>query len=99
MYSVQPQSVDVVVPKPHQRVVDDEAPDLVALRSIKVDGLSPRIGSVAEVRPEQRQIVSARTEVVVDDIQDDRETAPMGFVDETRELGWSAVRLGDGEES
>ena len=38
---VQPKRVDVIFGEPVQRVVDDESAHAIALRTVKVDGLSP----------------------------------------------------------
>ena len=41
VYGVQPQSVDMILRDPVQRIVEDEAADLVAVRSVIIDGRTP----------------------------------------------------------
>src|SRR5579864_9800747 len=80
---VQPQPVDVVVANPHGGVVDHEPAYLVAAGSVEVDAPSPkRPVAPAEVRAELGKKVAGRAEMVVDHVEDHRETGTMAPVDQ-----------------
>src|SRR5690606_40295417 len=80
---VQAQAIDVVVAQPELRVVADEASHFVAACVVVIERLAPRrMVAISEVRTELAQVVSARSEVVVDDVQKDRHAAAMAGVDE-----------------
>ena len=86
MNGIEPQAIDVIVAEPHQRVIDHKPSNFVAVWSIEIERRPP--GSVvlpAEVRPEFRQIVSRRAEVVVNDVKDDGETPVVAGVDQPLE--------------
>ena len=74
---VQAQTVEVEIAHPGARVLDEVAPHAVAVRTVVVERAAPRCAvAVGEVRPEVAEIVPLGTEVVVDDVEDDRQ--PMG---------------------
>src|SRR4051812_41171468 len=94
MDRVEPQAIEVVISQPHQRVIAEKAPHLVAIRAIKVDRITPRrLMPLRKIRAEQRQIVAARTEVVVNDIQDDPQSTRVARVDQPLQALRSAIRL------
>ena len=96
MHGVQPETVHVVLPQPHQRVVDDVATDLVGVLPVQVERLAPGVRrAVGDVGTELRQVVAARAEVVVDDVLDDPQTTLVARVDEHLVRGRSAVLLLD----
>jgi hypothetical protein len=73
---IEPEPVDVVLGDPMERVVDHEAPNLVAVRAVVVDRRTPgSLVRVREVRPITAEIVPFRTDVVVDDVEDHRQVA------------------------
>src|SRR5262249_9064673 len=83
MHGVEPERVDAVLLQPHQRAVDEEGADLVAVRTIEIDGVAPGSAVAAgDVRAEAPGDIPLRTEVVVDDVEDDGEPFPVGSVDE-----------------
>src|SRR5262249_7599695 len=58
-----------------------EASDLVALGTIEVDRISPRRPiAIREVRAKTCEVIPARSEVVVDDVQDHRKSASVAGV-------------------
>ena len=71
VHRVEPQSVEMIFLQPVKRIVDEEIPHWPALRSVKVYGLAP--WRMVPVRKKLRrigaEIVSIRTEVVVNHIQ------------------------------
>jgi len=85
--------------QPHQRVVEEEAAHLVGVRVVEVHRRTPggRVG-VGEVRPEARQVIPVRPEMVVDDVHDDADPALMARVDEALQPVRAAVRLVNGVE-
>ena len=90
---IEPQPIDVVVIHPHQGVADDV---FANLGLSEVNGGAPRVGTrVVEVRPELRQVVSARPEMVVHDILDDAQAALVAGVDEPLVGGGAAIALMD----
>ena len=80
---VEAEPVDVVLVEPVQGVPGEVAPHLVALRAVDVDGLAPRrVVAVGQVRREALEVVALGPEVVVDDVEDDREAPRVAGVDE-----------------
>src|SRR5437763_3269401 len=88
MHRVQPEPIELVLLEPVERVVNEEIAHWPTLRAIEVDRRPPR--RVMTFRKESRrvevQIVSARSEVIVDDVQEHHELPLMGLVDETLEV-------------
>lgn len=80
----------MVIANPHQRVVDDEATDLVAAGFVEIER-SPPGGSlsIGEVRAELAQVVAHRACVVIHDVENDAETGGMTLVDQPLETGWT----------
>src|SRR5262249_14630017 len=80
MYGVEPQTVEVVFLQPVESIVDEEITHRPAVVAIEVDGCSP--GGVMPLGKElgriQTEIVSFRTEMVVDHVQYDGEPPLMG---------------------
>ena len=92
VHGVEPQSVDVVVAHPHERVVDHEAPHLVAARAVEVQRRAPvRAVTLREVWPELGEVVPCRPEVVVHDVEHHAETARVARIDEAFQAFWPAV--------
>ena len=99
MDRVQAQAVDVVLVQPVKRVVDEEPPHLVAIATVEVQRIAPgRAVVVREVRAVIAEVVPLRTEVVVDDVQDQGEALGMAGVDEALEPLGPAIRVVGGEE-
>ena len=92
MHRVEPQAVDVVMAQPAERIVDEEAPHLVGVGAVEVDGGAPRRVAIRpEVRPIAAQAVPDRAEVVIDDVEEDGEAARVAGVDEALQAVRSAV--------
>ncbi len=99
VHGVEPQPIHVEVAHPHKGVVAEKAAHLVASALFKVDGFSPRRAVVGgEVRAEAVGVVSNRTEVVVDDIEDHRKPVLVAGVDEALQGVRTTVAFSDGEE-
>src|ERR1700675_1110901 len=68
---------------PIERIINEVRADFVAVRPVVVDGASPRSSvPVREVWAEVAQIISLRSEVVIDDIQYDGDAFFMAGVEE-----------------
>ena len=99
--AVEAEAVDVVFLEPHQDVIEDELPDLVA--SVIGPGFSPRrLGPVVVVEVDSAAIVLgpavelpeievAGAQVVVNDVQDHRDALLMGALDEPFERQRASV--------
>ncbi len=99
VHGVEPQPVHVIVANPHQRVVDDEAPHLVAAGAVEVDRGSPvGVMTVAEVRSELRKEVAGRPQVVVDHVHHDSKPCCVARIDQPFEPQRSTVRVMRGEQ-
>jgi hypothetical protein len=95
VHGVDAQAVDVEVPQPHLRVVDDVAADLLGVRAVEVERGPPDVGA-GEVGPEAVEVGPGRPEVVVDDVEQHAHAAGVAGVDEPLEGVGAAVVLGDG---
>ena len=94
VHGVEPQAVEVVVAQPVTRVVEQEPADRSAVGSVEVDGVTPwRLMSVGRVRTEPVQVVTARSEVVVHDIEQHADPSRVRRIDETLEPVRSAIGL------
>ena len=92
VHGVEAEGVDVEALEPHERVLDDEATHLVAVRAVEVDGRAPRgLADLVVDRHEDRQVVAVRPEVVVDDVEAHGEALGVARVDERLERLRAAV--------
>src|SRR5208282_4849904 len=70
VYGIETQTVEAVITQPHQGIVDDETPYLIASRTVIVDRLAPRgLHAVREIGAVTTEIIAVRTQVVVHDIE------------------------------
>src|SRR5579862_4323547 len=89
---VQAQTVDAIVAQPHQCVVAKESADLVAVPIVEINRVAPwRVIPVSKVGTEFREIVPFRTEVIVNDVENNGEAVPMRRIDETLHRVGTAV--------
>ena len=90
------ESINMEFSNPIESVTDEIMADLAAIRSVVINRPSPRRGiAVCEVGPKIAEIVSFRSEMVVDDIKDDSEVARMAGVHEPFEpLGPTVAGVG-----
>src|SRR5437660_3584627 len=80
--------------KPVQRILEKEAPHLVAVGAIVVERLSPRSAvTIGEVWTISGQIIAFRPEVVVHHVERDRESVRMRCVDEPLQPCWAAIGI------
>ena len=93
VHGIQPQRVDAEVVDPVERVLDEVVADLVRARAVEVERVAPRrVVPIGEVRTERAEDVAFRSEVVVDDVEHDRESTLMARVDEPAQSVGAAVR-------
>jgi hypothetical protein len=80
---VQTQSVEMVFGQPVESVVDEEVPHDSAVEAIEVDAVSPgsRVPISEELWRVGPEIISFRAKVVVNNIQQNHESAFMGTLD------------------
>ena len=71
---VEAEAIEVIVAEPHQGVVAEEPPDLVAVGAVEVERIAPGgVVAVGEIRGELRQEVARRPHVVVDYVEEHAE--------------------------
>src|SRR5213083_2413723 len=97
---IQPETVKVEFFNPVGRIGDEEFADGCGIRSIEVDRFAPFILITAGevVRGKFFQVIPVRTQVVVNDIENDAESHTMRPVNERQELIWCAVEMSRGKE-
>src|SRR5579859_431738 len=94
VYRVQPQPVEMVVAQPHQRVVAEEAPHLIAAFFFEVDCPTPgRVVILRDVRAKLPSVVSIGAKVVVDHVKQDRKAVRVACIDELLQAVRTSVLL------
>ncbi|MCL4347297.1 MAG: hypothetical protein M1117_05220 [Candidatus Thermoplasmatota archaeon] len=87
VHGIKAKAVEAVFIEPVERIVKDESPHGIAVRTVKVQRFSP--GSripFAQKRSEHREAVAHRTYVVVDDIQNSGHSFPVAFGNQAPEV-------------
>ena len=70
---IEPQSIDVILANPVQRILDDVAPDLLTALIVVVDRVTPYgVVAVSKIWTELAEVIAFRSDVVVHDIQHHR---------------------------
>ena len=97
---IQTQAVDVEFMQPIARVVDHELAHPFGPRAVVVDCFTPRrVKALGEIVGRKvAQVVAVRSEVVVDDVQDDREAVLVRGVDEAFHGRGPAIDMGGREQ-
>ncbi len=84
MNGVEPKAVETIALEPMKRIADREGADL---RNAIIDSVSPRcMGGSEECRRVAVEIITFRTEMIVDDIEKHHELAGMRFVDQHAQI-------------
>src|SRR4029453_2228397 len=87
VYGVEPQSIEMIVPQPHESVVAEKSAHFIAERSVQVNGCSPwGCVTVGEVGTERVEVVSGGSQVVVNNVKDNGQAARMAGVNQTLEI-------------
>src|SRR5579871_5864612 len=74
VHRVDPQPIKMIIAQPHQRVVAKQPAHFVAAAFIEIYRVTPWCCiAVRQVRTESRQIITRRTKVVVNDVEEHRE--------------------------
>src|SRR4030095_9906529 len=94
VHRVEAQSVDVKIAYPVAGVFNKETTDCIAVRYSEIERQAPG-GSVAigKIRCEVGKIISFRTEVIVNDVENDGQTLAVARIDEALEATRSAVGI------
>ena len=80
---VEAEGIYMEIGDPLQRILDEVSADLIAPGLVEIDRLSPRrLVEIREIRTEIRQVISLRTNVVVNHVEHYRDSVLMACVDE-----------------
>src|SRR5690606_34533753 len=81
MSGIKSQGIDVKILEPIQRVVDKIIADAVRPFLVKVYGIAPGcVILIGEVRPVFAEVISLRTQMVVHNIHDHRDSSAMALI-------------------
>ena len=84
VHSVESKRVEVILLQPVERVLNKEPSYVVAVLSVVIDRVAPGSSvTICEVRSVCAKVIALRTEMVVNDIERDRQTVNVGSIDET----------------
>ena len=88
LHRVQPEPIHMELLDPVDGVLDEEFPHGLRVRTVEVDGAAPwRVVPVGkELRRVVQDVVRSRAEMVVDDIEHDRDATLVALVDQTLEV-------------
>src|SRR6185437_10213587 len=88
MHGIQPQSIEVKLAQPVQRVRAEELPHRGAALGIEIDRSAPGrvVPLVEELWRVERQVVALRAEVVIDHIEQHHQPARVGGVNQRLEV-------------
>ena len=91
---IEPQAIEMKLFHPHAGVVQNEIAHGVGAGTIEVDGQSPRrLVAVGEVGPELGEVIAFGPEVVVNDIEKDRQPGRVAGIDQLLQTVRSAVAI------
>jgi hypothetical protein len=89
MHGIEPESVEPIVLEPVQGVLDSKGANVLVF---VIDCAAPwRVGAGEELRRDAVQIISFGAEVVVDDIEEDHQSARVCGIDQRLEILRPAV--------
>ena len=92
MHGIDSERIDMTVANPVQRTFDKKAANLVAVRTVEIDGFAPRCFiKIGKVGPEVSEVVALRSQVVVNHIQHHRQPLCVTGVDQSFETLQSTV--------
>lgn len=88
MNSVHAKAVEAKFFNPIKDVLDEEVPNVIRMLAVIVDGRAPwrLVRRIKELRAIAREIVAFRTEMIIDDVQQDHEARCMRGVNEMLEF-------------
>ena len=94
VYRVESQGVNMALAQPPKRILDKVVPNAVASRAVEVYGGAPgSVVAIGKIRSKTAGEAALRPKVVVDDVQDNCDSAPMASVDQTPQPVDSPVRV------
>src|ERR1700683_2674147 len=90
---IQPKPVKMIFDQPIERVMDEEISNCAAMRAVEVDGVAPRGGVPVgeELWRVKVKVVSLRTEMVVDNIEEYHQPSLMGTLHQFLQILGAAV--------
>ena len=95
---IEAKPIDAELGDPVQRILDEEAADLVGMRAVEIQRRTPGGAvPVGEVRAELREVVAFGPEMVVNHVQHHGKAVPVAGVDQALEARRTAVRVLRGE--
>ena len=98
MYGIEPEGIDMIIFQPKPGILQDIIADAIGPGIIEVQCFPP--GSLVFIRKigtELVEVITFRTEVIVDHIDDDGYTFSMCSIDKTLKAGDAAIRILYGE--
>src|SRR5262249_34063684 len=95
VHRVDAERIDMAFANPIERVLDKIISHLVAVRAVEVQRRAPwRLVTLGEIAPaEIPKVISFRSEVVVNDVENDGETVLVTSVDQALQAVRAAVRV------
>ena len=93
---VEPQSVEMILVDPITRIGDKKLAHWASIGTVEIDRLTPIVDvTVSEIsRGEQVEIVSVWTEMIIDDVKDNRDPESMGAIDKVTKIIRPTVKPG-----
>jgi hypothetical protein len=86
VHGIDAQAVEVIVAQPHQCIVANKSPNMVAIRTIEIYCLPPRRSvTIGEIWSEVSEVVPGGAQMVVNDIKDYSQAAAVAGVDQALE--------------
>src|SRR5512143_397662 len=94
VHRIEPESVNVELPDPVKCILNKKVPHLVAVRTVEVNRVAPwRPVPVSEVGSVPAEVVALRAEMVINYVEDHRQTFFMGRIDQLFQAGGTAVSI------
>jgi hypothetical protein len=91
---IDPETIHMIFGHPVKSILNDESPDLITPRPIKVDSRTPwRLVAVSKIRCVITEIVSLRSQMVVNDVEKDGQAVPVAGISEILQPVRSAITV------
>src|SRR5262245_12566467 len=98
MHGIEAQRIEVKFAEPITGILEKKIAHIVARRAVEIERRSPRRAiAVGEIGSEVGKVIHLRAEMIVDNIENDRQTFAMAGVDQALERSGPAVGVLDGE--
>jgi hypothetical protein len=91
---IDPETIHMIFGHPVKSILNDESPDVITPRPIKVDSRTPwRLITVSKIRRVITEIVSLRPQMVVNDVEKDGQAFPVAGISEILQPVRSAITI------